>query len=198
MCGCLCDRLRRSSRAMTKNKLPTTNGNSTTGLLSDVINGIDRAQCGTSDHGIEPSRSQDPLGHLIRFTDHDYVGTAEMGSATGQHGSRPVHDRCPRARRGQADRPPCHDRQTLNGRRTEMDPTHSVTRLEGTSAIGETASHSRRTTYLSVRQAAWLLGVPTSVVHRAIRVGTLRAVRRRSRLVVTENDVRRLMPSDAA
>jgi excisionase family DNA binding protein len=52
----------------------------------------------------------------------------------------------------------------------------------------------RRPTYLSIREAAWLLGVPTSVVYRAIRVGTLRAVRRRSRLVVAEHDLRRLVP----
>jgi len=56
----------------------------------------------------------------------------------------------------------------------------------------------RRPTYLSVRQAAWLLGVPTSVIHRAIRVGTLPAVHRRSRLVVTENDVQRLFRGDAS
>lgn len=54
--------------------------------------------------------------------------------------------------------------------------------------------NSRRPIYLSIRQTAWLLGVPTSVVHRAIRVGTLRSVRRGSRLVVAEHDVRRLMP----
>jgi hypothetical protein len=57
---------------------------------------------------------------------------------------------------------------------------------------------SRRPTYVSVRQAAWLLGVPASVIHRAIRVGTLPAVHRRSRLVVTENDVQRLMLGGAS
>jgi hypothetical protein len=57
---------------------------------------------------------------------------------------------------------------------------------------------SRRPTYLSVRQAAWLLGVPTSVIHRAIRVGTLPVPHRRSRLVVTENDVQRLMLGGAS
>jgi hypothetical protein len=47
---------------------------------------------------------------------------------------------------------------------------------------------------LSVRQAAWALGVPMPVVYRAIRVGTLRAQRRASRSpVVFEVDVRRLM-----
>jgi hypothetical protein len=57
---------------------------------------------------------------------------------------------------------------------------------------------SRRPTYVSVRQAAWLLGVPASVIHRAIRVGTLPAVHRRSRLVVTERDVQRLMLGGAS
>jgi hypothetical protein len=47
-------------------------------------------------------------------------------------------------------------------------------------------------TFLSIREAAWALGVPTSAVHRAIRVGTLRAFWRRSRLVIAETDVRRL------
>jgi excisionase family DNA binding protein len=55
-----------------------------------------------------------------------------------------------------------------------------------------------RPAILSTRQAAWALGVPVSQIHRAIRVGTLRAVRRRSRLVVREADVRRLMRGGAA
>ena len=47
---------------------------------------------------------------------------------------------------------------------------------------------------LSLRQAAWVLGVPTSAVHRAIRVGALRAVQRTRRpVVVLEADVRRLL-----
>jgi hypothetical protein len=53
--------------------------------------------------------------------------------------------------------------------------------------------------FLSVREVGWALGVPTCVVHRAIRVGTLRAVRRRSRLVVAEADLHRLsMPGGAS
>jgi hypothetical protein len=36
----------------------------------------------------------------------------------------------------------------------------------------------------SLRQAAWVLGVGQSAVARAIRLGTLRAVRRRGRLMV--------------
>lgn len=56
----------------------------------------------------------------------------------------------------------------------------------------------RRPTYLSVRQAAWLLAVPPSVIYRAIRIGTLPAVRRGSRLGVTENGVRCLTFGGAA
>ncbi|MFC7615346.1 helix-turn-helix domain-containing protein [Actinokineospora soli] len=54
-------------------------------------------------------------------------------------------------------------------------------------------SKAGRPASLSVRQAAWVLGVPTSTVHRAIRVGTLRATRRRSRLVVHPADLARLL-----
>ena len=38
--------------------------------------------------------------------------------------------------------------------------------------------------YYTVREAAWILGVKPSTVSRAIRLGTLRAVRRHGRLVV--------------
>lgn len=48
-------------------------------------------------------------------------------------------------------------------------------------------------TYLTLRQTAWLLGVPQSSVHRLIRVGVLHPVMRRERLVVPASDVVRLM-----
>ena len=51
--------------------------------------------------------------------------------------------------------------------------------------------------YFSIRQAAWLLGVSESRVCRAIRVGTLRAVRRRSRLVIPTAEVRRVLDGGA-
>jgi excisionase family DNA binding protein len=41
-----------------------------------------------------------------------------------------------------------------------------------------------RPAYYTVREAAWILGVNPSTVSRAIRLGTLRAVRRHGRLVV--------------
>jgi hypothetical protein len=55
-----------------------------------------------------------------------------------------------------------------------------------------------RPVFLSVREVGWALGVPTWVVHRAIRVGTLPAVRRRSRLVVAETDLQRLRMAGGA
>jgi hypothetical protein len=52
--------------------------------------------------------------------------------------------------------------------------------------------------FLTVREVAWALGVPPCVVHRAIRVGVLRAVWRRSR-VVDETELQRLRtPGGAA
>jgi excisionase family DNA binding protein len=38
--------------------------------------------------------------------------------------------------------------------------------------------------YYTIREAVWILGVQPSTVSRAIRLGTLRAVRRHGRLVV--------------
>lgn len=51
--------------------------------------------------------------------------------------------------------------------------------------------------YYSVDEAAWLLGVPSSTVARAIRTGAIPAVRRRSRLVVPAYVLKRLL-DDAA
>jgi predicted site-specific integrase-resolvase len=48
-------------------------------------------------------------------------------------------------------------------------------------------------TYLTLRQAAWLLGMPQSSIHRLIRVGVLHPTRRRNRLVVPASEVARLM-----
>lgn len=49
--------------------------------------------------------------------------------------------------------------------------------------------------YLTVDQAAWVLGAERSLVSRAIRVGTLRAVVRRGRLMVPASALVRLLPS---
>jgi hypothetical protein len=55
------------------------------------------------------------------------------------------------------------------------------------------ANDGRRPRCLTVRKAAGMLGVPQSVIHRAIRLGRLRASRQHGLLVVRETDVRRLL-----
>ena len=47
--------------------------------------------------------------------------------------------------------------------------------------------------YYSVREAAWLLGIDPSTASRAVRLGSLRTVRRRGRLVVPETAITRLL-----
>lgn len=51
---------------------------------------------------------------------------------------------------------------------------------------------SDRSTY-TLRQAASILGVETATVSRAVRVGNLRAVLRRGRLVVPASSLTRLL-----
>lgn len=47
--------------------------------------------------------------------------------------------------------------------------------------------------YYTIREAAWILGVKPSTVSAAIRLGTLRAVRRCSRLMVPASALTRLL-----
>lgn len=47
--------------------------------------------------------------------------------------------------------------------------------------------------FYSVRRTAWILGVEPDTVAHAIRVGTLRAVRRRGQLVIPSSSVVRLL-----
>jgi excisionase family DNA binding protein len=54
-------------------------------------------------------------------------------------------------------------------------------------------SNAGRPAYYTVREAAWILGVKHSTVARAIRLGTLRAVRRHGRLVVPARVLIRLL-----
>lgn len=54
-------------------------------------------------------------------------------------------------------------------------------------------SNAGRPAYYTVREAAWILGVEPSTVARAIRVGTLRAVWRRGRLVLPASELARLL-----
>ncbi|WP_020659679.1 hypothetical protein [Amycolatopsis benzoatilytica] len=51
--------------------------------------------------------------------------------------------------------------------------------------------------FYSLADAAWILGVDRDEVSRAIRVGTLRAERRRSRLVISAAELRRVLDGGA-
>jgi excisionase family DNA binding protein len=57
-------------------------------------------------------------------------------------------------------------------------------------------TNAGRPAYYTVREAAWILGVQPSTVSRAIRLGTLRAVRRHGRLVVPAAALARLLSND--
>lgn len=50
---------------------------------------------------------------------------------------------------------------------------------------------TNRPAYYTIRQAAWVLGVEPAHISRAIRVGSLRAVRRRSRLMIPAYELAR-------
>ncbi|WP_410621465.1 helix-turn-helix domain-containing protein [Amycolatopsis sp. cmx-8-4] len=51
--------------------------------------------------------------------------------------------------------------------------------------------------FYSLADAAWILGVDRNEVHRAVRVGVLRAERRRSRLVIPAAELRRVLDGGA-
>ena len=51
----------------------------------------------------------------------------------------------------------------------------------------------RPSRYLTVRKSAGTLGVPQSVIHRAIRLGLVRTSSRDGLLVIRESDVVRLL-----
>ena len=59
-------------------------------------------------------------------------------------------------------------------------------------------SHAGEPAYYTIREAAWILGVKPSIVCAAIRLGTLRAVRRRSRLMVPASALTRLFAHPTA
>ena len=52
---------------------------------------------------------------------------------------------------------------------------------------------SVRSSHHSIRGVAWVLGIPTDDVCRAIRTGAIRVERRRSRLVVPDRELARLL-----
>ncbi|RSN24257.1 DNA-binding protein [Streptomyces sp. WAC 05977] len=51
--------------------------------------------------------------------------------------------------------------------------------------------------FYSPADAAWILGVDLNSIHRAIRIGELRAERRRSRLVIPASELRRALGGGA-
>jgi excisionase family DNA binding protein len=59
-------------------------------------------------------------------------------------------------------------------------------------------SNAGEPAYYTIREAAWILGVKPSTVSAAIRLGTLRAVRRRSRLMVPASVQTRLLVQPTA
>lgn len=59
--------------------------------------------------------------------------------------------------------------------------------------MGTAMSSTGRPAYYTIRQAAEILGVAPARVSRAVRVGSLRAVRRRSRLVIPARELARLL-----
>lgn len=52
----------------------------------------------------------------------------------------------------------------------------------------------RRQEHYRLREAAWLLGVEPAVVARAVRVGVLRATRRRGGLTIAASELARVLP----
>ncbi|WP_432850830.1 helix-turn-helix domain-containing protein [Amycolatopsis sp. CA-161197] len=51
--------------------------------------------------------------------------------------------------------------------------------------------------FYSTTDAAWILGVDPNSIHRAIRVGEMRAERRRARLVIPAAELRRVLNGGA-
>ena len=59
-------------------------------------------------------------------------------------------------------------------------------------------SNAAEPAYYTIREAAWILGVTPSTVSAAIRLGTLRAVHRRSRLMIPASALIRLLAQPTA
>src|SRR5689334_12184458 len=72
-------------------------------------------------------------------------------------------------------------------------PRESKAEEKGTTLMNATNKMTRGRAVLSVRDAAWALGVDQSAVCRAIRRGVLPPVRRRGRTVVPVAAVTRLL-----
>jgi hypothetical protein len=65
--------------------------------------------------------------------------------------------------------------------------------IKGRLSMRTDMSSAGRPAYYAVREAAWLLGVAPSTVSRALRLGTLRAVRRHGQLVFPASALIRLL-----
>ena len=57
--------------------------------------------------------------------------------------------------------------------------------------------YAGRPAFHSLADATWILGIDQNELHRAIRVGTLRAERRHSRLVISAAELRRVLNGGA-
>lgn len=64
--------------------------------------------------------------------------------------------------------------------------------------MGTSMSRAGRSAHYTIPQAAWLLGVSRERVSRAVRVGTVRAVQRRSALVIPASQLARLLDGGEA
>jgi len=70
--------------------------------------------------------------------------------------------------------------------------------FEGPFAMSTKLPKAGRPAFYTVRQTAWILGIPEWRVSRGIRLGTVRAVRRGSRLVVPVSEIVRLLNAGGA
>lgn len=52
-------------------------------------------------------------------------------------------------------------------------------------------SKTTTSTFHTIREVAWILGVPEDDISRSIRLGTIRTVRRRSGLAVSSSELAR-------
>ena len=54
-------------------------------------------------------------------------------------------------------------------------------------------SNLPKSQYFTIREAAWILGVPRPTISRLVRVGAIRTERRRGALVIPTRDVTRYL-----
>lgn len=59
--------------------------------------------------------------------------------------------------------------------------------------MGTDMSNAERPAYFTVRKAAWILSVDSSMISRAIRLGTLRTAQRNGRPLIPASELVRLL-----